>query len=112
MKLVVAIVQPHKLREVQTAVKDFGIPGLTASDLRGHGRQRGHTEVYRGAEYTIDVVPKSRVEVLVHDRDVDGLVDRIVNTARTGEIGDGKVWVLDVDEVYRIRTGESGPGAI
>jgi nitrogen regulatory protein P-II 1 len=112
MKLIVAIVKPFKLDDVKDAVKDLGIQGLTVSDVQGFGRQRGHTEVYRGAEYTVDFVPKVRVEVLVDDNDVDRIVQRLLETARTGKIGDGKVWVVPVDNAWRIRTGESGPDAV
>jgi nitrogen regulatory protein P-II 1 len=112
MKLIVAIVKPFKVDDVKDAVKDLGVQGLTVSDVQGFGRQRGHTEVYRGAEYTIDFVPKVRVEVLVDDNDVDRVVNRLIETARTGKIGDGKVWVVPVDQVWRIRTGESGPDAL
>ena len=112
MKLIVAIVKPFKLDDVKEAVKDLGVQGLTVSDVQGFGRQRGHTEVYRGAEYTVDFVPKVRVEVLVDDNDVDRIVQRLLETARTGKIGDGKVWVVPVDNAWRIRTGESGPDAL
>ena len=112
MKLIVAIIKPFKLDDVKDAVKDLGVQGLTISDVQGFGRQRGHTEVYRGAEYTIDFVPKVRVEVLVDDQDVDRVVPRLLETARTGQIGDGKVWVVRVDDAWRIRTGESGPDAL
>ncbi len=112
MKLIIAIVKPHKLDDVKEALQELGLAGLTISEARGYGRQRGHTEVYRGAEYKVDFVPKVRVEVLVDDADVRRVVDKIVETARTGKIGDGKVWVLPVEEVVRIRTGESGPDAV
>jgi nitrogen regulatory protein P-II 1 len=112
MKLIVGIVKPFKVDDVKEAVKDLGVQGLTVSEVQGFGRQRGHTEVYRGAEYTIDFVPKVRVEVLVDDGDVDRVVQKLVETARTGKIGDGKVWVVPVDNVTRIRTGESGPDAL
>jgi nitrogen regulatory protein P-II 1 len=97
---------------VKDAVKDLGVQGLTVSDVQGFGRQRGHTEVYRGAEYTVDFVPKVRIEVLVDDTDTDRVVQRLLDTARTGKIGDGKVWVVPVDNAWRIRTGESGPDAL
>ena len=106
MKLVTAIVKPFRLDEVKAALKAEGVAGMTVSEVQGFGRQRGHTEVYRGAEYEIDFVPKVRIEVLADDDEVDQLVDLIVKTARTGKIGDGKVWVTDVDHVVRIRTGE------
>jgi nitrogen regulatory protein P-II 1 len=112
VKLIIAIVKPHKLDDVKEALQELGLAGLTISEARGYGRQRGHTEVYRGAEYKVDFVPKVRVEVLVDDADTRRVVDKIVETARTGKIGDGKVWVLPVDEVVRIRTGESGPDAV
>ena len=112
MKLIVAIIKPFKLDDVKDAVKDLGVQGLTISDVQGFGRQRGHTEVYRGAEYTIDFVPKVRVEVLVDDHDVDRVVPRLLETARTGQIGDGKVRVVPIDDAWRIRTGESGPDAL
>jgi nitrogen regulatory protein P-II 1 len=112
VKLIVAIIKPFKLDDVKDAVKDLGVQGLTVSDVQGFGRQRGHTEVYRGAEYTVDFVPKVRVEVLVDDTDVDRVVQRLLDTARTGKIGDGKVWVVPVETAWRIRTGESGPDAL
>ncbi len=106
MKLLSAIVKPHKLDEVKDALKSLGLQGMTVSEVRGHGRQAGHTEVYRGAEYTIDLVPKVRVEVLLDAADVDKAIDAVVGAARTGSIGDGKVWVTDVERIVRIRTGE------
>jgi nitrogen regulatory protein P-II 1 len=112
MKLIVGIVKPFKVDDVKDAVKDLGVQGLTVSDVQGFGRQRGHTEVYRGAEYTIDFVPKVRVEILVDDGDVDRVVQKLVETARTGKIGDGKVWVTPVEHVIRIRTGELDDDAI
>src|SRR5215470_9939477 len=112
MKLIVGIVKPFKLDDVKDAVKDLGVQGLTVSDVQGFGRQRGHTEVYRGAEYTIDFVPKVRVEILVDDDDVDRVVDRLLDAAHTGQIGDGKVWVVPIDAAWRIRTRESGPDAL
>jgi nitrogen regulatory protein P-II 1 len=112
MKLIVGIVKPFKVDDVKEAVKDLGVQGLTVSEVQGFGRQRGHTEVYRGAEYTIDFVPKVRVEILVDDGDVDRVVQKLVETARTGKIGDGKVWVVPVENITRIRTGESGPDAL
>ncbi len=112
MKLVVAIVKPFKVEEVKEALRDIGVAGLTVSEARGFGRQRGHTEVYRGAEYQVDFVPKSRVEVMVDDAQLDGVVDAITKAARTGKIGDGKVAVMPLDEVVRIRTGEHGPEAL
>ena len=112
MKLVVAIVKPFKLDEIKEAVQDIGVTGLTASDVEGFGRQRGHSEVYRGAEYQVDFVPKTRVEVLADDDDVQGIVDAISKAARTGKIGDGKIFVVPAEQVVRIRTGEMGPDAI
>jgi nitrogen regulatory protein P-II 1 len=112
MKLIVGIIKPFKLDDVKDAVKELGVQGLTVSDVQGFGRQRGHTEVYRGAEYEIDFVPKVRVEVLVDDGDVDRVVQKLVETARTGKIGDGKVWVVPVEGAWRIRTGESGSDAL
>ena len=112
MKLIVGIIKPFKLDDVKDALKDLGVQGLTVSDVQGFGRQRGHTEVYRGAEYTIDFVPKVRIEILVDDADVDRITTAIVETSRTGKIGDGKVWVVPVDSVVRIRTGEAGPDAV
>jgi nitrogen regulatory protein P-II 1 len=112
MKLVVAIVKPFKLDEIKEALQDIGVTGLTASDVEGFGRQRGHSEVYRGAEYQVDFVPKTRVEVLADDHDVQGIVDAISKAARTGKIGDGKIFVVPVEQVVRIRTGEMGPDAI
>ena len=112
MKLIVGIVKPFKVDDVKDAIKDLGVQGLTVSDVQGFGRQRGHTEVYRGAEYTIDFVPKVRVEILVDDGDVDRVVQKLVETARTGKIGDGKVWVVPVENVWRIRTAETGPDAL
>jgi nitrogen regulatory protein P-II 1 len=112
MKLVTAIIKPHQLDEVKEALEAFGIQGMTISEAHGYGRQRGHSEVYRGAEYTVDFVPKVRVEVLVDGVDVDRVVDTLVEAARTGKIGDGKVWVTEVDEVVRVRTGERGLDAI
>jgi nitrogen regulatory protein P-II 1 len=112
VKLIVGIIKPFKLDDVKEALKDMDVNGLTVSDVQGFGRQRGHTEVYRGAEYTIDFVPKVRVEVLVDDADAERVVNTMMETARTGKIGDGKVWVLPVESVYRIRTGEAGPDAV
>lgn len=112
MKLVTAIIKPFRLDEVKDALKALGVQGLTVSEVQGFGRQRGHTEVYRGAEYEIDFVPKVRIEVLADDGDVDALVEAIVESARTGKIGDGKVWVTTVDALIRVRTGEAGPDAL
>ena len=112
MKLITAIVKPHQLDAVKEALKDAGVQGMTVSEVQGFGRQRGHTEVYRGAEYTVDFVPKVRVEVLVDDGQVDQVVDLAVNAARTGKIGDGKVWSGPVDDIVRVRTGERGLDAL
>src|SRR2546421_5629244 len=112
MKLITAIIKPFKLDDVKAALEVLGVQGLTVSEVQGFGRQRGHTEVYRGAEYTVDLVPKVRVEVLVDDGDVDEVVDVIVKAAQTGRIGDGKVWVVPVESVVRVRTGERGPEAL
>ena len=112
MKLVTAIVKPFRLDEVKEALKAHGVQGLTVSEVQGFGRQRGHTEVYRGAEYEVDFVPKVRVEVLVDDAGADAVVDTIVGAAQTGKIGDGKVWVTSVDSVIRVRTGERGADAV
>lgn len=112
MKLITAIIKPFKLEEVKEALTAIGITGLTVSEASGFGRQRGHVEVYRGAEYTVDLVPKVRVEVLADDDIVDRAVDAIVDAARTDRIGDGKVWVTPVDRIVRVRTGEQGPDAI
>jgi nitrogen regulatory protein P-II 1 len=112
MKLVTAIVKPFKLDEVKDALKDVGIQGMTVTESRGFGRQRGHTEVYRGAEYQIDFVPKVRIEVLVDEGLVDRVVETITESARTGSIGDGKIWVTPAESVTRIRTGETGSEAI
>jgi nitrogen regulatory protein P-II 1 len=112
MKLITAIVKPFKMSDVRDALRDIDVVGLTVSDAQGYGRQRGHTEVYRGAEYQIDFVPKIRMEVLTEDNDAARVIESIVSAARTGKIGDGKVWVQDVEEVVRVRTGERGPEAI
>ena len=112
MKLITATVKPHKLDDVKAALKDAGVAGMTVTEVQGFGRQSGHTEVYRGAEYTVDFVPKVRIEVLVDDVAEAGVVDAIVGAARTGKIGDGKIWVTDVTKVVRIRTGELGGDAL
>ena len=112
MKLVVAVLKPFKLDEVKENLKTLGVQGMTLTEAQGFGRQRGHTEVYRGAEYEVDFVPKIRVEVLVDDTQADEVVDAIVNTAATGKIGDGKVWVIPVEAVVRVRTGERGRDAL
>jgi nitrogen regulatory protein PII len=112
MKLITAIVKPFKLDEVKSALQAAGITGITVSEVRGFGRQGGHTEVYRGAEYRIDFVPKVRLEIVVADESVDAIVGAIAEAARTGKIGDGKIWVSDIGQIVRIRTGESGVDAI
>ena len=112
MKVVIAVIKPFKLDEVKDALKAIGVKGLTLTEVQGFGRQGGHTETYRGAEYTIDLVPKIRLEILVDDAQAPEVVDLVVSTGRTGKIGDGKVWVVPVEEVVRIRTGERGPDAL
>ena len=112
MKLVTAIVKPFVLEDVKGALEQIGVLGMTVSEVQGSGRQKGHTEVYRGAEYSVDFVPKVRVEVLADDMLADKVVDAIVESARTGKIGDGKVWVTPVETVVRVRTGERGTDAI
>jgi nitrogen regulatory protein P-II 1 len=112
MKVVVAVVKPFKLDDVKESLQDVGVQGITVSEARGFGRQRGHTEVYRGAEYQVDFIPKTRIEIVVDDEEVDAVVKAIVAGARTESIGDGKVWVLPVEQVTRIRTGERGPDAL
>ncbi|HYT25651.1 MAG TPA: P-II family nitrogen regulator [Actinomycetota bacterium] len=112
MKLVVAVIKPFKLEEVKEALEGVGIQGLSVSEVRGFGRQRGHTEVYRGAEYQVEFVPKTRLEIAVDDEQVDDVVKAIVASARTGSIGDGKVWVVPAEQVVRIRTGEMGVDAL
>jgi len=112
VKLITAVIKPHKLDEVKAALEAFGVQGMTVSEASGYGRQRGHTEVYRGAEYTVDLVPKVRVEIIVDDTDVVDVVDVVVKSAQTGRIGDGKVWTTPIDDVVRVRTGEHGADAI
>ena len=112
MKLVTAIVKPFVLEDVKGALEQIGVLGMTVSEVQGYGRQKGHTEVYRGAEYSVDFVPKARVEVVADDTLADKVVDAIVESARTGKIGDGKVWVTPVDSVIRVRTGERGSDAV
>ena len=112
MKLVTAIIKPFRLDDVKSALQQAGVQGLTVTEVQGFGRQRGHTEVYRGAEYTIDFVPKVKLEILVDDGDAVSVAEKIMEAARTGKIGDGKVWIVSVDGVYRIRTGEAGSDAL
>jgi len=112
MRLITAVIKPFKLDDVKSALQAFGVQGMTVTEASGYGRQRGHTEVYRGAEYQVDMVPKVRVEVLADDGDIDDLIDVIVKAAQTGRIGDGKVWSVPVDTVVRVRTEERGPDAL
>ncbi|WP_328496439.1 P-II family nitrogen regulator [Streptomyces sp. NBC_00414] len=112
MKLITAIIKPHRLDEVKTALQEIGVHGLTVTEASGYGRQRGHTEVYRGAEYRVDLVPKVRIEVVVGDADAEPVIEAIVSASRTGKIGDGKVWAVPVETVVRVRTGERGPDAL
>jgi nitrogen regulatory protein P-II 1 len=112
MKLIVAVLKPFKLDEVKEALKALGVHGMTLTEAQGFGRQRGHTEVYRGAEYEVEFVPKIRLEVVVDDAQVDEVANAIVDAAGTGKIGDGKVWILPVDELIRVRTGERGADAL
>lgn len=112
MKLVVAVVKPHMVESVTEALHALDVPGITVTEARGHGRQRGHSEVYRGGEYTVDLLPKSRLELLVPDGDADTVADTIVTAARSGKVGDGKLWILPVEKAVRIRTGELGDDAL
>jgi nitrogen regulatory protein P-II 1 len=112
VKLVTAIVKPHKLDEIKDALQELGVQGLTVTEVRGYGRQRGHTEVYRGAEYTVEFVPKVKLEILADTGQVDDVIDAVVKHAQTGQVGDGKVFVTGVDRIVRIRTGEENVEAI
>ena len=112
MKLVTAVIKPFKLEDVRAALEALGVRGMTVDEVQGHGRQRGHTEVYRGAEYVVDFVPKVRVEVVVADDEADRVMDALIDAARTGKIGDGKVWTMPIDDIARIRTGERGTDAL
>jgi nitrogen regulatory protein P-II 1 len=112
MKLVTAVIKPHKWEDVRAALETIGVTGMTVSEVSGYGRQKGHTEVYRGAEYDIALVPKIRVEIVVDDQDVDAVADAIVRAAQTGQIGDGKVWISEVESVIRVRTGDRNELAI
>jgi len=112
MQLVTAIIKPHKLDEVKAALQAAGVAGLTVTEVRGYGRQRGHTEIYRGAEYTVEFIPKVKLEVLTADAGVDAVIDAVVGVARSGEVGDGKVFVTSVERAVRIRTGETDDEAI
>lgn len=112
MKLVIGIIRPHMLDDVRDTLSRLGVTGLTATEVKGFGRQKGHTEMYRGAEYSIDFVPKAKLEVVVDDDQLDAVVDAIRTAARSGQIGDGKIFVSDVGQAVRIRTGETGPAAL
>ncbi len=112
MKLIMAVVKPHKLDDVRTALTSLGVVGMTASEVKGFGRQRGHTEIYRGAEYTVSFVPKVKIELVVADNEVEASVEAIQKAAHTGQIGDGKIFVYEVLSATRIRTGETGDGAL
>ena len=112
MKLITSIIKPFKLDEVREALAEVGVTGLTVTEVKGFGRQKGHTELYRGAEYVVDFLPKIRVEMVVVDSAVDGVIEAIVKAARTGKIGDGKIFVSSVEQAVRIRTGESGDAAL
>ena len=112
MKLITAILKPFKLDEVKDALQAAGVTGMTVSEDSGFGRQRGHTEVYRGAEYMVDLIPKIRLEILADDAEVQAIIDQIVKSAATGNIGDGKVWAIPIEQVVRVRTGEQGSEAI
>jgi nitrogen regulatory protein P-II 2 len=112
MKLITAIIKPFKLEDVRKAVGDVGVQGVTVTEVRGFGRQRGHTEVYRGAEYLVEFVPKTKIEIAVDDALAERVIEAIINTARTGKVGDGKIFVFDLEQVVRIRTGERDASAI
>jgi nitrogen regulatory protein PII len=112
VKLITAIIKPFKLDDVRQAVADMGIQGITVTEVKGFGRQRGHTELYRGAEYVVDFLPKTKIEMAVADEVVEQVIEAISNTARTGKIGDGKIFITSLEEVIRIRTGETGPDAV
>jgi nitrogen regulatory protein PII len=112
MKLITAIIKPFKLDEVRAALSDLGVSGMTVTEVKGFGRQRGHTELYRGAEYVVDFVPKARIEIAVRSEVVDQVVDAIVKAAKTGKVGDGKIFITEVQRVIRIRTGETDKSAL
>jgi nitrogen regulatory protein P-II 1 len=112
VKLITAIIKPFRLEDVKEVLKELGVAGMTVSEVQGYGRQAGHTETYRGSEYQVDFVPKAQIEIVVNDDDVARVVDSITNAARTGKVGDGKIWVTDVTRIMRIRTGELGPDAV
>ncbi|GAA1877632.1 P-II family nitrogen regulator [Paeniglutamicibacter psychrophenolicus] len=112
MKLVTAIIRPEKTDQIREALESYGVQGMTISQASGYGRQRGHTQVYRGAEYTVDLLPKVRLEILVEEDSCDDILDVLISTANTGSAGDGKIWVTHVEEVIRVRTGERGMAAV
>lgn len=112
MKLITAVIKPHRLDDVRAALEEAGVTGMTVTEASGYGRQKGHTEVYRGAEYDVDLVPKVRIEIVAEDGDAEDIVTAVTKAAHTGRIGDGKVWVTPVDTVVRVRTGERGPEAL
>jgi nitrogen regulatory protein PII len=112
MKLIMAVIKPNRLDDVKDALREIGVSGMTSVEAQGFGRQQGHTEIYRGAEYQVDFVPKVQIEVMAEDDRVQEIVDTILKTARTGKIGDGKIFVMPAEQVYRIRTGETGPDAV
>ena len=112
MKFVIAVVKPNRVEEVRDALANLGVKGMTVSEVKGYGRQKGHTEIYRGAEYKIDFAPKAKIEVAIDDGQVQGVVEAIARAARSGKIGDGKIFVLELAETIRIRTGETGPSAL
>jgi nitrogen regulatory protein P-II 2 len=112
MKLITAVIKPFKLDEVRQAVADIGIQGVTVTEVQGYGRQHGHTEFYRGAEYRVDFLPKAKIELAVDDSIAEQVMEAVCNVARTGKAGDGKVWILDLEQALRVRTGETGPDAI
>ena len=112
MKLITAIIKPFKLDDVRQAVADMGIQGITVTEVKGFGRQRGHTELYRGAEYIVDFLPKTKIEMAVDDAVAEQVIEAIVNTARTGKIGDGKIFITSLEQIIRIRTGETGAEAV
>jgi nitrogen regulatory protein P-II 1 len=112
VRAIVAIIKPHKLDDVTEALRDAGVQGMTITEVRGHGRQRGHTEVYRGAEYSVEFIPKLRLDIVVDDGDAEKVADAIVAAGQTGKIGDGKIWICPIDTVVRIRTDERGSDAI
>jgi nitrogen regulatory protein P-II 2 len=112
MKLITAIIKPFRLDDVRNALSEAGVQGMTVSEVKGFGRQRGHTELYRGAEYVVDFLPKAKIEVAVADDRVDDIIEAIVNSAKTGKVGDGKIFVTDLQQVWRIRTGETGDSAL